>query len=106
MSAGRRARPPTASAQSLSVGSSRFGDDHLAAHPAMKGALIVVRARLGEGVGEVTALLDRRARVVTLTAKGRRLAERLWKMSEPIRTQMLSGSRMRKLGCWSATSGT
>jgi DNA-binding MarR family transcriptional regulator len=34
---------------------------------------------------------DRRARVVTLTAKGRRLAERLWKTSEPIRAQMLSG---------------
>src|SRR5262245_24024076 len=27
---------------------------------------------------------DRRARVVTLTAKGRRLAERLWRTSEPI----------------------
>src|ERR671936_14152 len=34
---------------------------------------------------------DRRARVVTLTAKGRRLSERLWKTSEPIRVQMLSG---------------
>jgi DNA-binding MarR family transcriptional regulator len=34
---------------------------------------------------------DSRARVVTLTAKGRRLAERLWKTSEPIRVQMLSG---------------
>jgi DNA-binding MarR family transcriptional regulator len=34
---------------------------------------------------------DRRARVVTLTAKGRRLAERLWKSSEPIRVRMLSG---------------
>lgn len=34
---------------------------------------------------------DRRARVVTLTAKGRRLAERLWQTSEPIRVQMLSG---------------
>jgi DNA-binding MarR family transcriptional regulator len=34
---------------------------------------------------------DRRARVVTLTAKGRRLFERLWKTSEPIRVQMLSG---------------
>jgi DNA-binding MarR family transcriptional regulator len=34
---------------------------------------------------------DRRARVVTLTAKGRRLAERLWKTSEPIRARMLSG---------------
>jgi DNA-binding MarR family transcriptional regulator len=34
---------------------------------------------------------DRRARVVTLTAKGRRLAERLWRTSEPIRAQMLSG---------------
>ncbi len=34
---------------------------------------------------------DRRARVVTLTARGRRLFERLWKSSEPIRVQMLSG---------------
>jgi DNA-binding MarR family transcriptional regulator len=34
---------------------------------------------------------DRRARVVTLTARGRRLAGRLWKTSEPIRAQMLSG---------------
>ena len=34
---------------------------------------------------------DSRARVVTLTAKGRRLFERLWKSSEPIRVQMLSG---------------
>jgi DNA-binding MarR family transcriptional regulator len=34
---------------------------------------------------------DSRARVVTLTAKGRRLFERLWKTSEPIRVQMLSG---------------
>ena len=34
---------------------------------------------------------DSRARVVTLTAKGRRLFERLWKTSEPIRHQMLSG---------------
>jgi DNA-binding MarR family transcriptional regulator len=34
---------------------------------------------------------DSRARVVTLTAKGRRLSERLWKTSEPIRVQLLSG---------------
>src|SRR5438034_8305320 len=34
---------------------------------------------------------DSRARVVTLTAKGRRLFERSWKTSEPIRVQMLSG---------------
>jgi DNA-binding MarR family transcriptional regulator len=34
---------------------------------------------------------DSRARVVTLTARGRRLFERLWKTSEPIRVQMLSG---------------
>jgi DNA-binding MarR family transcriptional regulator len=34
---------------------------------------------------------DRRARVVTLTAKGRRLFERLWTTSEPIRVRMLSG---------------
>jgi DNA-binding MarR family transcriptional regulator len=46
---------------------------------------------------------DRRARVVTLTAKGRRLAERLWKTSEPIRAQMLSGfsadEARRLVGC-------
>ena len=34
---------------------------------------------------------DSRARVVTLTARGRRLTGRLWKTSEPIRVQMLSG---------------
>jgi DNA-binding MarR family transcriptional regulator len=34
---------------------------------------------------------DRRARVVTLTVRGRRLYERLWRTSEPIRVQMLSG---------------
>lgn len=34
---------------------------------------------------------DSRARVVTLTAKGRRTFERLWKTSEPIRVQMLAG---------------
>ena len=34
---------------------------------------------------------DSRARVVTLTARGRRLFERLWKTSDPIRVQMLSG---------------
>jgi DNA-binding MarR family transcriptional regulator len=34
---------------------------------------------------------DRRARVVTLTARGRRLSERMWGTSEPIRVQMLSG---------------
>jgi DNA-binding MarR family transcriptional regulator len=34
---------------------------------------------------------DSRARVVTLTPRGRRLAERLWKTSEPIRVQMLAG---------------
>jgi DNA-binding MarR family transcriptional regulator len=34
---------------------------------------------------------DSRARVVTLAAKGRRLFQRLWKTSEPIRVQMLSG---------------
>ena len=34
---------------------------------------------------------DSRARVVTLTARGRRLSERLWKASEPIRVQLLSG---------------
>ena len=35
--------------------------------------------------------VDSRARVVTLTAKGRRLFERSWQTSEPIRVQMLSG---------------
>jgi DNA-binding MarR family transcriptional regulator len=34
---------------------------------------------------------DSRARVVTLAARGRRLFERLWATSEPIRVQMLSG---------------
>ena len=34
---------------------------------------------------------DSRARVVTLTPRGRRLFRRLWKTSEPIRVQMLSG---------------
>jgi len=34
---------------------------------------------------------DRRARLVALTAKGRRLAQRLWRTSEPIRARMLSG---------------
>ncbi len=34
---------------------------------------------------------DNRARLVTLTAKGRRLFERFWKTSEPIRQQMLAG---------------
>src|SRR3954451_1580465 len=34
---------------------------------------------------------DRRARVVTLTANGRRLFGRLWQMSEPIRVQLLAG---------------
>jgi DNA-binding MarR family transcriptional regulator len=34
---------------------------------------------------------DSRACVVTLTARGRRLFERLWKTSEPIRVRMLSG---------------
>jgi DNA-binding MarR family transcriptional regulator len=33
---------------------------------------------------------DRRAHVVTLTARGRRLAGRLWKTSEPIRVQLLA----------------
>src|SRR5213082_1484829 len=34
---------------------------------------------------------DGRARVVTLTPRGRRLFERLWETSEPIRAQMLAG---------------
>jgi DNA-binding MarR family transcriptional regulator len=34
---------------------------------------------------------DRRARLVTLTARGRRLFERLFRTSEPIRVRMLSG---------------
>jgi DNA-binding MarR family transcriptional regulator len=34
---------------------------------------------------------DRRARLVTLTARGRRLYERLFRTSEPIRVQMLAG---------------
>jgi DNA-binding MarR family transcriptional regulator len=34
---------------------------------------------------------DSRARLVTLTAKGRRAFERLWQTSEPIRMQMVAG---------------
>ena len=34
---------------------------------------------------------DRRARAVRLTAKGRRLYERLWRTSDPIRVQLLAG---------------
>ncbi len=34
---------------------------------------------------------DSRARLVTLTAKGRRLFQRLWGTSEPIRVQLLAG---------------
>jgi DNA-binding MarR family transcriptional regulator len=34
---------------------------------------------------------DSRARVVTLTTKGRRLFQRLWRTSEPIRLQMVAG---------------
>jgi DNA-binding MarR family transcriptional regulator len=34
---------------------------------------------------------DSRARLVTLTLRGRRLFERLWRTSEPIRVQMLAG---------------
>jgi DNA-binding MarR family transcriptional regulator len=34
---------------------------------------------------------DSRARLVTLAPKGRRLFERLWKTSEPIRQQMIEG---------------
>src|SRR4051794_26356495 len=34
---------------------------------------------------------DRRARLVTLPAKGGRLFDRLWQTGEPIRVQMLSG---------------
>jgi DNA-binding MarR family transcriptional regulator len=35
--------------------------------------------------------VDRRAREVSLTAKGRRLCERLWRSSDPIRIQLLAG---------------
>ena len=48
----------------------------------MEGRGLVARARHP---------VDSRARVVTLTARGRRLFERSWKSSEPIRVQMLSG---------------
>jgi DNA-binding MarR family transcriptional regulator len=41
---------------------------------------------------------DNRARVVTLTTKGRRLFERLWKTSEPIRVRMLSGFSAEEAG--------
>ena len=58
--------------------------------PSTIGAMLV----LLEGRGLVTRARhpdDSRARVVTLTARGRRLFERLLKTSEPIRVQMLSG---------------
>jgi DNA-binding MarR family transcriptional regulator len=47
-----------------------------------------------EGRGLVTRERDpddSRARVVALSPKGRRLFDRLWKSSEPIRVQLLSG---------------
>jgi DNA-binding MarR family transcriptional regulator len=34
---------------------------------------------------------DSRARLVTLTAKGRRVFQRLWRTSDPIRSQLLAG---------------
>jgi DNA-binding MarR family transcriptional regulator len=58
--------------------------------PSTIGAMLV----LLEGRGLVARQRhpeDSRARVVTLTTNGRRLFERLWKTSEPIRAQMLSG---------------
>jgi DNA-binding MarR family transcriptional regulator len=48
----------------------------------LEGRGLVARARRPD---------DSRACLVTLTARGRRLFERLWKTSEPIRVQMLSG---------------
>jgi MarR family transcriptional regulator, lower aerobic nicotinate degradation pathway regulator len=48
---------------------------------------------------------DSPARVVTLTAKGRRLFERLWKTSEPIPVQLLSGFRQTRLDCWLVAFG-
>ncbi len=48
----------------------------------LEGRLLVARRRHP---------VDSRARVVTLTAKGRRLFERLLKSSEPIREQLLAG---------------
>jgi MarR family transcriptional regulator, lower aerobic nicotinate degradation pathway regulator len=58
--------------------------------PSTIGAMLV----LLEGRGLLSRDRDpdnRRARLVTLTAKGRRLARRLWETSEPIRVQLLSG---------------
>ncbi len=58
--------------------------------PSTIGAMLV----LLEGRGLVARARhpdDSRARVVTLTARGRRLFERLWKTSEPIRVRMLAG---------------
>jgi DNA-binding MarR family transcriptional regulator len=48
----------------------------------LEGRGLVVRERHPE---------DGRAREVSLTAKGRRLYERLWKSSEPIRANLLAG---------------
>jgi DNA-binding MarR family transcriptional regulator len=42
---------------------------------------------------------DSRARVVTLTAKGRRLFDRLWETSEPIRVELLSAFSAEE-ACW------
>src|SRR5262245_3755414 len=58
--------------------------------PSSVGAMLVLLERPGV-LSRDRDPGDRRARVVTLTAKGRRLAERLWGTSEPIREQMLLG---------------
>ena len=58
--------------------------------PSTTGAMLV----LLEGRGLVSRARnpdDSRARLVTLAPKGRRLFDRLWRTSEPIRVQMLVG---------------
>src|SRR3954470_6032856 len=59
----------------------------------LEGRGLVARGRQPDDRrGPVVALTgEGRARGVTLTAEGRRLFERLWESSEPIRVRMLSG---------------
>jgi DNA-binding MarR family transcriptional regulator len=61
-----------------------------ASDPSTIGAMLVLLEGRGLVVRERHPV-DGRARVVCLTAKGRRLYQRLWKTSEPIRTQLLAG---------------
>ncbi len=66
----------------------------LARHASSDASTIRAMLVLLEGRGLVSRKrhpVDNRARVVTLSAKGRRLFHQLWETSEPIRTQMISG---------------